>query len=247
MAIAFVQSLGSNQSKTAGTSLAIAVASLTVTAGNDIFVAFEADDVGSGFSCTDSLGNTYSLRATGTLAANCKCLYFRSTITTGGTLTSITVSWTTNITAKALQAGEWSGVGTERGTDTGTNPSISNNLTIVAGNVVNFFTGDLLVGGCAWERPNSDDLSVVGVLTAGTGVEVAQDGTTGGGAASNICGHLGYSIATGNGTTSSQELRSTNNTTVADAASAGGVYAPAAVAAADPYPYTRYGYYPTEG
>ena len=107
MVAVFDQLLGSNQSKTAGVSLVISPVSKTVTVGKTIFVAFASDDVGSAFGITDNLGNTYAqVGTTEVVAGNVKTQLWRAPVTAGGSITTITVAWTTNITAKAAVAGE---------------------------------------------------------------------------------------------------------------------------------------------
>jgi hypothetical protein len=246
MAVAFVQSLGSNQSKAAGTSLAIAVASLSVTVGNDIFVAFASDVVGTLHAVTDNLGNTYSLRRTDENPGQVRSQLWRSTITTGGTLTSITESWTTNITAKAMVAGEFSGLGIEDGV-TGNQNDLSENFTI-SQSLLTWQTGDLLVGAVGWEGPATDAIAPTGTVGIfSTIAEVGQNGTTGGGAATNITCTLNYYIASAN-PGAGNSARDLNSTSARGNAGSGGVYSPAAApAGADPYPYVRGGYYPTEG
>jgi hypothetical protein len=193
VAAAFVQALFTGQSKTAGTSLAI-TGSLTVTSGNFLAVAFASDDVGSGYSVTDNLGNTYTQAgSTITQAGSVKTMLFVAPVTTGGTLTTQTVSWTTNATAKAAVSGEFSGLGTTYQTNglatagaftcqcfTGTPPD-----TIP--------TGGIGIGACGWEGPNGDTITASGGAT----VLVGHLGTTGGGAVSNITAALVYNTTAG--------------------------------------------------
>jgi hypothetical protein len=229
MAIAFVQALLTGQSKTAETSLSLNTATKTVTAGNDIFVAFAADDVGSDFSVSDNLGNTYALVKEQINAANVKTQLWRATIGGGGTLLDdITISWISNITAKAGVAGEFSGVGTLDGTMglSGTGQQFS----VARHEDTPWQNGDLLVGGGGWEGPGGDVLGEdsSGFTPSAEG-EVGQDGTTGGGAASNIVVNLIYAIAAAN-SVANDALRSTNDN-IRDVATAGAVYSPAAVTA----------------
>lgn len=244
MAVAFVQSLGSNQSKTAGTSLAIAVASLTVTAGNDIFVAFASDDVGSNYSVTDNLGNTYSQVSEAVNAGNVKAQLWRATGITGGTLTSITISWTTNATAKAMVAGEYSGIGAQDNVQTLTAAGASS-ISVHDNNTNAVQSGDIMVGAAGWERPGSDNLTTNTVPGVWTGVEVAQNGTTGGGATSNIAVQLLHAILLADD--SSNVWTANEITAAADAATVGAAYSPAGAVVAAPYPYVGGHYYPTEG
>jgi hypothetical protein len=179
----FDQLLGSNQSKTAGASLVISPASKTVTVGKTIFVAFGSDDVGSAFGVTDDLGNTYTQVGTTTVNAGAvKTQLWAAPVTVGGSITSITIAWTTSITAKAAVAGEYSNFGTRRLTSGSTGTSVA---FMVVTNT--FFNGELWIGAIAFENPNTTNITTTNTGTPSQSTaEAAQDGTTGGGAASNI-------------------------------------------------------------
>lgn len=200
MAVAFVQSLGSAQSKTAGTSLATST-SLTLTAGNVVVVAFAADDVGSAFSCSDNLGNTYALQKTTVNAGHCKVLLFSGPVVTGGTLTAITVQWTTNVTAKAVAAGEFSGVDS---TVIQTDGATASSANVTGGSTIDPVSGDLVVLAGAAED-NFPDLTVSTVMSCSPATltsngKVDANGTDGGGSASNISAALWYGIVNAGGT-----------------------------------------------
>jgi len=225
---AFVQALLTGQSKTAGTSLVLS-GSKTVTAGNTIFVAFASDDVGSGYSVADNLGNTYSVVEGPTVQSGAvKTTLWRAPITTGGTLTTITVSWTTNATAKAAVSGEFSGVGTLSTVGGGIASPANINCYSVYGKTVP--ANGLAVGAHGYETPTTDDIVCSGYSGTPqlTMVEVGQDGTTGSGAASNITAELGYAVGTTTDSTGFYLFGADNTSSSRANAGAGGVYNPVA-------------------
>jgi hypothetical protein len=193
--MAFVQSLGENQSKTDETSIILTVASLTVTVDNNIFVSFGSDDIGSGFSCVDNLGNTYTLVEEVINSGNCKVQLWRALITVGGTLTSITMSWTTNITAKCIIAGEFGPVG----------PIIhkklyTGNNSLIESLQETYYQSGMLYIVCA--AVENDKLVVYsGIENAGNVGSTDSIKTTGGGATTNIGLGQGYiSVVNSKGT-----------------------------------------------
>ncbi len=217
MATAFVKQLGTNQSKSAGTSLVISPSSKTVALGNTIFVGFAADDVGSAFSINDNLGNTYSQVKEQINTGNSKAQLWKAPVTSAGSITSITISWTTNITAKAAVAAEFSDVGTLRLTD-GQNNTADTIFGIPSQTENN---GELWLSVVAWECDVTDSLSAEG--SAGTPTSAGKQGTTGGGAASNITALLSYSLPST--TTAARSLGSFNATSSSrDGAGAGAIY-----------------------
>lgn len=219
MGATHVQTLGSNQSKTAGTSLVISPASKTVTVGNVIFVAYGGDDVGSAFGIIDNLGNTYTLVKETVQAGEAKAQLWSAPVTTGGSITSITISWTTNVTAKAAVAGEFGNVGTLRLTDgvggAGAAASAISNQT--------FFTGELWVGACAIEDDVVPTSSGSTGSPAQTKANDGGDGTTGGGSASNMSVCLGYILINAD-SSSNGYLDGVATGTSQDSAGAGAIY-----------------------
>lgn len=198
MTAALVQALFTGASKTAGTSLAIS-GSKTITAGNLLFVGFAADDVGTAFGCVDNLGNTYSLRHTVLNSGNVKVLIFTAPVTAAGTLTSQTISWTTNITAKAAQSAEFSGLGTENlvdgvAADSNLNTYQTVNRVYSAGMMSLLVAGyedNRNQAGLAFTDPQFND-STSDTSSGELGVHGAIAGTTGGGSASNISCCIGW-------------------------------------------------------
>jgi len=221
----FVQALFTGQSKAPATSLAI-TGSLTVTVGNFIVVAFGADDVGSAFGCTDNLTNTYTLQKTQVNAGQCKALLFAAPITTGGTLTTITVSWTTNVTAKAAASAEFSDVGTLRLTDGVGGAGVG--INSIQSNT--FFTNELWVGAHCIEDDVVPTTSGTDGTPTQTLVDAGGNGTTGGGTASNISVNLGYILISADSSVNAA-LDGSSGTGSQDYAGAGAIFNAAAAAA----------------
>jgi hypothetical protein len=222
---AFVQALLTGNSKTSGTSLVLSTSSpsqLPVTAGNDIFVAFACDDAGSAFSATDNLGNVYELVREEPFASFVKTQLWRAANIVGGTLTTITVSWTTALTAKAAVAGEFSLLGPLRATD-GITIASPNESVAVAHARQPWFRGELVIGAMGWEGPNTDDTDPFDEAYGAT--IVGQNGTTGGSATSNIFVDLCYQMAPRDSApTQSYKLAVFNNQAVRNNAAAGAIY-----------------------
>lgn len=224
MAIVFNGLFGSNQDKTAGTVLSV-TGSATLATGDDIFVAFASDDGGSAHGITDTgtAAITWTLEKEQINTGNVKTQLWRGVCTSGGTLTNVQISWTTNVTAKAMVVGWFSGVGTQDA-NYGANGAGSTNFATTAGT---WETNDLVVYAGGWERPSTDDL-VPAISDAGE-AEVGQDGTTGQGATSNITTVLCYQIAPASHSADGS-IGSQNNTSTGDWAGAGAVYSPFAPA-----------------
>jgi hypothetical protein len=193
MVAVFDQLLGSNQSKTAGTSLVISPASKTVTVGKSIFVAFASDDVGSAFGIVDNLGNTYTqVGATAQTAGAIKSQLWRAPVTAGGSITSITISWTTNITAKAAVAAEYSNFGAFNRSENSTGSAAS----IVAPSSEASLAGEL------WIAAHGVEDNVAPTSGDAADIVAGSDGTGGGGSSSNISVSLVHSLISANGTDS---------------------------------------------
>lgn len=231
MAVAFNALFGSNQSKTAGTSLNINPTDITVATGDDIFLSYAGDDIGSAFGVTD--GGTASITWTQEKeqinTGAVKSQLWRGNATAGGTLTDITISWTTNVTAKAAVAGWFSGVGTRDYND-GQNATAADCFGVDVAGSTAWQAADLVISANGYEGPNGDDLVFGGLNTTGETAEVGQNGTTGGGAASNITASLTYMIPTSDASAGDNRVGAHNNTSSArNNAGAGAVYSPAAV------------------
>lgn len=214
---AFVQTLLTGQSKTADTSFVLS-GSKVVTAGNYIFLAFASDNTAFALSVADNLGNMYQDVKQQENAAGVLTTLWLAGLTqqlVGGTLTSITVSWTGSTTAKAGVSAEFSGLGERDGTYgesvTGTD------LRYAFHNTTPWQSGDLLIGALGWQTPGTDD------ITPGAGVEVAQEGTTGGLDDSNITVQMLYAAPNIDSVTN-DSYGATDLTRSVVAAGAGAVY-----------------------
>ena len=219
---ALVQNIGSAQDKTNSTSIAISV-SVTVTAGNDIFVSLSSDDAGSAHGVTDNLGNTYTLETERNNSGVAKTILFRGKITTGGTLATITCSWTSNVAAKVLLAQEFSGVG-DRKMGMGIPSSVNAGNPIVQSQ--GGATGEFWVYVSAQE---TDDGLITGNHNNGTIISRTGlvQATSGGGDASNISAAQGYAFSFN--TTSSISIYTFNATSTSkDGVGCGCIYYPKA-------------------
>ena len=225
MASALVQTLFSGNSKTAGTSLSI-TGSKSMTTGNDIFLAFASDDAGTSHSVAATGATvTWSLETTQTNTGNVVSRLWRGTITAGGTLTDITVSWTSNVTAKMASSAEFSGVGTQSATG---GANAAGNSCADAANTLP--ANGLAVACLAFEDTNTGTFDPAASGTPSiTDVIDLKNGTTGGGSASNITGALAHGIGVSSDSTGFQTVAS-STLGAADNAGAGARYNPTAVA-----------------
>ena len=223
MAAAFVQALFTGSSKTAGASLAI-TGSKTITVRDTIFVAFASDDVGSAYSVTDNLGNIYTSVKEQVNTGAVKTRLWRAPVTVGGTLTTQTISWTTNATAKAAVSAEFSGVGSQiAGSPVGTNTSVAGSVfPIISTDALNTPAGGLAVGAAGFEAP-SDDATPTWSISATTDVisNATITGTIGGGATSNISVSLIYTLGP---VTNTQIVKIDSGRTTRNGAGAGAIY-----------------------
>lgn len=227
MAVTYNGLFGSNQSKTAGTSLAINPADITVATGDDIFVGWAGDVGGSAFGVTD--GGTATISWTEervqTQGSDVEVRLWRGNVTAGGSLTDLTIAWTTNLTAKAAVAGWFSGVGTQDANYGGDDIGGNSVAATIAGT---WQIDDLAIAACGIEGAQDAETVTAGAFSDGGGTMVGQNGTTGGGAAANIVAALGYQVTTTNRSASAAIGFTFTNTR--DASAAGAVYSPAAAA-----------------
>jgi hypothetical protein len=151
MSAALVQHLGAIAFGTASTTTVLTV-SKTVTVGNRIIVVcgLWTGSV-SGSSAVDNLGNSYALDAYNQPPViNKSAVLLSAPVTTGGSLTTITVTHT-SCTWRAISAAEFSGVGTfasdgaATSSNAGTTAIWDNNKTIPANGLAvgGNFTGNI--------------------------------------------------------------------------------------------------------
>lgn len=183
-AIAFVQNIGTTQSKRAGTSLSITVPAAGIAAGNSIILDFAMDLTAGVVSATDSAGNTYSVDAdsddgSGTAGVRTVILSAHDVAALpAGKLITVTHP---SVTARALSADEFSGLATkgvldQTSTGTGTSTSPSSGSTAKTGQA-----DELLIGAIGVQGPEDDTFTADASYKASTRV-----GTTGGKDATNI-------------------------------------------------------------
>lgn len=194
MAIAFVQSLLQGSSKTSGTSLVLS-GSKTLTVGNTVYVAFAMPGGTGTVSCADNLGNTYTPSVRIDASLNVSAMIYRCDVTTGGTLTSQTVTHPSS-TPRAAISTEFSGVGTTNNTDSAAGSGTL--ITAYPGSPpasIAQIVGNLWVGVFGWQGPVTDGFSVDTAAVAALEPTVEQ-GTTGQSAGSNISVGFLYYINT---------------------------------------------------
>ena len=108
MAASLITNLGGVAQNSATTTLALSV-SASITTGDSIFVAFSYDVSATSVTCTDNLGNTYTVQRTiNNVGGTCllACLF-----SVAGALTTLTLNWTTSSTKKGMYAGHFRDVG----------------------------------------------------------------------------------------------------------------------------------------
>lgn len=212
MAIAFGQPLFQGSSKTTGLSLVIS-GTKTIAVGQTIVVGFGSDPAAGTYSVADNLGNTYTLvhsSVSGSGTAGAAARLWRSDVTNGGTLTSITVAHP-SLAARAAIAVSFTGVGTVRGVGNDTFTSGNSNVSqmyptgegLTSPGPSSYYAtpvlGDLWIGVAAQEGVSSgfagtvSDEALANPLAA---IEpTVEQQTVGGGGATNISMGMAYWIA----------------------------------------------------
>jgi uncharacterized repeat protein (TIGR01451 family) len=193
-----------NQSKTAETSFTCTVATENFDAGNIAVMWFASDNIASIdgddplLSVTDSSGNCWTVQRCFANASGATTCIATSKITTALTSGSgtITANFPQNITAKAMIVREFTVGAGNTIAITGTPQILANDgadpgsMTIAVASAQHLF-----VRSTALERPTGGAWSVTNINWTTTGC----NGTTGGGAASNmdICGEFRIDTSTG--------------------------------------------------
>lgn len=145
MAAAFVQHLGAADFGSASTTTVLSI-SKTVTLGGFISVGlYLYGAAGTAPSATDNLGNTYTFQEQVSTGSNNNAALLTAPVTTGGTLTTITVTHASR-TFRAIMAAEYSGVGSLStlgggSSGTGTTATWMTNKTIPANGIAIGYTG----------------------------------------------------------------------------------------------------------
>lgn len=222
MAAAFVQHIGELEfSASASTTSALSV-SKTVTVGNLLVVAIcYYGALGSNESATDNLGNTYTFREHAGNGTTTNTAILTAPVTTGGTLTTITVTHSSR-QYRTVMAAEFSGVGAfsvaGAGTSgTGTTSTWVNSKTIPA--------NGLAVGAVG---SNTNDVMSAGSSSGSPSTSISLDThyASPGDASMSIA--ILYSIAGGSNVTS---YSGTASHASISWSSAGAVFSPSATAA----------------
>jgi hypothetical protein len=153
--ISYIGDIGSAQSKTAGTSLAVTTTA-AVVAGDDIMVAFAADPAATVSSVGDSAGNTYneaiSVTNSGDVVTYIFAAYDVNALSSGSTITINHAS----ATARAAVVSVFRGLAnsavldqTHTGTGSSTSPTSGATSTTTQAD-------ELLIGAIGMEGPNVD-------------------------------------------------------------------------------------------
>lgn len=221
MAVAKVKNLFTGSNKTSNASFAI-TGSLTITVGNRIFLALACDTGGSAHGVTDNLLNTYTIVEEVNNSGNVRAILFSAPVTVGGTLTTQTIAWTTNITAKAAASAEFSGVGEFKEVGEGVAGDGIGGLNCTSNVAIKCIpSGGLVVGAAGLETDTTPTSSSNSGDPSLSSAEAGGTHTTGAGAASNIGGLLCYAL--GVTTPSAQHVLVAGGAAV-DNAGAGGIY-----------------------
>jgi len=162
--LSYIDNIGRAQSKTAGTSLAITT-DRAVAAGDDILVAFAADEEGTVSSVTDSAGNTYELATqavfdqSGAAAGVRTHIYAAYNVAALPSGSTITINHT-SVTARSAAASVFRGLAgsavvdqTKTATGTSTSPSSGASGTTTQAD-------ELLIGAIGTEGPHVDSPGV---------------------------------------------------------------------------------------
>ena len=162
--LSYIGDIGRAQSKTAGTSLAITT-DAAVAAGDDILVAFAADEEGTVSSVIDSAGNTYEpaiqavfdqAGAAAGVRTHIYAAYNVAALPSGSTITINHTSVTArSAVASAFRGLAGSAVVDRTQTNTGTSTSPASNATAATTQ-----PDELLIGAIGTEGPNVDSPGV---------------------------------------------------------------------------------------
>lgn len=187
MAITF-HATANGASKTAGTTVATST-TLTLTSGDLICVAFACDDTAGTYSCADTV-NTYIEDVTAlTNAGHVQLHVFRSI---AGTTANLTITVThPSLTARALVTMSFSGTASSSPFDTSAAGATGTSATPASGSVTPSADNYVVFGAVGVEDTGNNTATE---STNFTGIQ--QNGTIGGGAASNIYCAASYNIQT---------------------------------------------------
>lgn len=232
MAVACGFAVGQGQSKTSGTSLAVACAG-TLTAGNYLALAFASDSVGITSitrTGTCTLG-TWTRIGVADNAGNVLAELWIAPITGTGTITGLTVNHAT-VTARAAVASQLSGTDGSFSTPRQVIGVDATSEVHDANDPTPSLPGAGLLGAVGHEGPVGDSGAFpveTGSVVTSAGAKLDGMGTSGGGAAANITVHLvfaEYDTTNSTGTVAYQNTTSARDWAAVSAA----VYEPSAPA-----------------
>lgn len=211
MAITFVRNGGANSAKASATTLAATVPAAGHAAGNLLVVHCSTANTSTPpavSTIVDTRGNTYVSKH----AENSNTFRGEETFVSvlGTTLQSgdtITVTWASAATCRAVVTAEFAGVGSTE--DVASVSATGNSGTPSSGAMTPASAATLLIGGWVYNRPSGDTFTEDTDNDGGdTWHTVPKTGTTGGAAASNITSGIAYKITT---SAVSQTYNPTNN------------------------------------
>src|SRR5438552_1577900 len=172
--IAFVKNIGTSASATTGTTIAVTVPAAGVAAGDSIILALAMGDASGTVSATDSKGNSYSVAADVTNAANVRTVMLAAhNVTALASGDTITVTHP-SVTARGLSANEFSGLSPTSPLDqtltaTGSSATPSSGTTAATSEAA-----ELLLGAIGVAGPTSDTFApgtnYTALTRAGTGI-----------------------------------------------------------------------------
>jgi hypothetical protein len=197
--IGLVQEGWVTSSKSAGTTLALSPSGLT--ANNTILIAFSMDSATGTVSCTDNatIPNAYTVDVDvngGGTGTTCRTCIIRANLVTITSLTTITITHP-SVTARAAVASEFSGIDLLTPLDKSAGVAGSSTAASSGATAATTVADEVIWGAIGRE----DDITGTPFGTIGTGmtpdqIVILSQGTTGGGAASNMSVLSMYAIQT---------------------------------------------------
>jgi hypothetical protein len=197
---AFIESVGTANDKTTGTTLSTGAGSLNQVAGSVVVVAFAMDPAAGTVSCADTQGNTYTLDkdvTNGSGTSGVRLCVFRSKLTTALTGPETITVTHPSCAARTMFAALFDMgaivVDAASADATGSSGAPSATAAATADNV-------LLIGALGVEGPDDDTFTEAsGWTSVLTGAATPGIGTLGGAADTNITVYLAYKIDTVSG------------------------------------------------
>src|SRR3989475_2149803 len=182
--IAFVKNVGTATGNNTGTTIAITLQTgVSVAAGNSIILSFVSADLGTtGFSATDSAGNTYTPDKAGVRAGSVGTVILSAhNVNPLAAANTITVTFPSTTSRRVLTADEFSGLaksGTLDKTSTGNGSSTTpdSGFTATTTQAAELLLGAIGVAGAAGDTFTASDDGHGGTYTALTRVNSGREG-----------------------------------------------------------------------